>query len=525
MTFFILTDVAAQNLVPNPSFEVHSGCPSSFTQLYYADDWDVRVNTPDYFHKCGTGNFTTPNASFGYQCPETGNGFAGIYSYHEFNPNGNEFIGSLLTTPLVSGQTYYIHFKSNLATLFNCGIDGLGVVFTNVFYGDTLMSPPSFQNNYTHVQTQVSITDTLNWTSVSGTFVADSAYQYILIGNFYDTANVNLTCSDSLTKVSYYYIDDICVSLDSLDCTDSAMTLSIVNFYADTTVLPQGSCTNFNVNTLVDYGLYQWQFPGGTPASSTDSMPNVCYNDTGVYAVTLIASDSGSCGDTILKSNYITVVPACAPSTVSTSASICQGDSVLVSGIWVLVAGTYYDTLVSVQGCDSVVITDVSVDPLPAMGISGLDSSYCITDAAITLTGLPAGGSFSGAGVSDSVFDPGVAGAGMHNISYSFTDTNGCTNIISQTVNVIFCTGVRPSLLLSSLRFYPNPAGDKLYIVSNSNVPFSYEIYDLLGREVLVSATGFEGKAVVNLRGLVNGVYFVRVIAGEKVVTRKLVKD
>lgn len=46
-------------------------------------------------------------------------------------------------------------------------------------------------------------------------------------------------------------------------------------------------------------------------------------------------------------------------------------------------------------------------------------STLCIYDAPITLTANPAGGVFSGAGVSGSQFDPAAAGPGIHIISYT----------------------------------------------------------------------------------------------------------
>ena len=54
------------------------------------------------------------------------------------------------------------------------------------------------------------------------------------------------------------------------------------------------------------------------------------------------------------------------------------------------------------------------------------------------LTASPAGGTFSGTGITDAsngTFDPAVAGAGTHTITYTYTDGNGCTN--SANTNVV----------------------------------------------------------------------------------------
>jgi len=44
----------------------------------------------------------------------------------------------------------------------------------------------------------------------------------------------------------------------------------------------------------------------------------------------------------------------------------------------------------------------------------------------ISLTGSPAGGTFSGDGVSFSFFNPGIAGLGLKEITYTYTNANGC---------------------------------------------------------------------------------------------------
>ena len=57
---------------------------------------------------------------------------------------------------------------------------------------------------------------------------------------------------------------------------------------------------------------------------------------------------------------------------------------------------------------------------------TGLDATYCIDDAASTLVGDPSGGTFTGPGITGSVFDPADAGVGVHTITYEiFEVTDG----------------------------------------------------------------------------------------------------
>lgn len=78
----------------------------------------------------------------------------------------------------------------------------------------------------------------------------------------------------------------------------------------------------------------------------------------------------------------------------------------------------------------------VQVNPLPIVTLTGLSSTYCSNADPITMIGSPAGGIFSGTGVSGNKFSPASAGSGNHIITYQYTNTNGCSNIASTNVMV-----------------------------------------------------------------------------------------
>jgi PKD repeat protein len=84
-------------------------------------------------------------------------------------------------------------------------------------------------------------------------------------------------------------------------------------------------CTGSNVqfkdstwNTTVTG--WQWSFPGGTPSTSTDSMPLITYNSAGIYPVSYTASTSSGTG-TVSVTNYITV----SSNTASVQSSFTEG--------------------------------------------------------------------------------------------------------------------------------------------------------------------------------------------------------
>lgn len=69
------------------------------------------------------------------------------------------------------------------------------------------------------------------------------------------------------------------------------------------------------------------------------------------------------------------------------------------------------------------------------VSISGLPPS--ITDGLpVTLTGSPAGGTFSGEGISFSIFNPSLVLPGTHTITYTYDDGSGCVSSVSENVLV-----------------------------------------------------------------------------------------
>ena len=72
----------------------------------------------------------------------------------------------------------------------------------------------------------------------------------------------------------------------------------------------------------------------------------------------------------------------------------------------------------------------INVNGFPEVTIDSVNDQ-CTNDSPVTLTGSPAGGTFSGTGVSGSQFDPAVAGVGTHAVTYTYTDVNGCSDAAS----------------------------------------------------------------------------------------------
>lgn len=224
-TLFLLNSVIfAQNLVPNPDFEDYSILPDLWGQWdrcnYWTNAGGIAVSgfyaDPDYFHVNGSGTVQLPSTSPAYLDPYSGDAVMGFLGYHDPGMGGTdirEYIQCQLISPLVVGEFYEVSFY--ITNGFNSighyyEIDGLGVNFS---------VDPLIQNNASYIDRapQLEIDSsvfTTQWSQVVFIFEADSTYEYLTIGNFYNDANTIVTTAvfDPVPFAgAYYYIDKFVV--------------------------------------------------------------------------------------------------------------------------------------------------------------------------------------------------------------------------------------------------------------------------------------------------------------------------
>ncbi|MEO8067631.1 MAG: T9SS type A sorting domain-containing protein [Flavobacteriales bacterium] len=227
---------AQGNLVPNPSFEQLDTCPytTGFQEGDRPLDWEKWNESPDYFNECsqlvnGTDTLLdVPQNGFGFQPAYHGGAYVGVYTYGSTGQgiSYREIVGCQLAEPLEVGELYDLSFYSSPAMgamnywpmTWVC--NNIGMLFCmqpNVWTG--LSGPEFLIRNYAHLYDAGIQSDTTNWTFVSGSFVADSAYQYVALGNFFSNDNtdtLHLVPGGSLG--AYYYIDGVCVTRAGEPC-------------------------------------------------------------------------------------------------------------------------------------------------------------------------------------------------------------------------------------------------------------------------------------------------------------------
>jgi len=232
-----------QNLVPNPSFEDYHTCPTIYNNMQDVVEWSAYRRTPDYLNACdATGVMSVPNNVFGYQNAFDGNAYANLYTYSKSPIASNsdrEYIGAQLRSKMIPGIEYFISFRANLSYMqnHNClGSNNLGLLLS------TTSEYPSPFNNFAHLFTDSVIIDTTGWTEISMLFVADSAYEYIYIGNFFDDANTDVIQPYDSTDCDFasYFIDGVCVVI-----SDSS---KLCQFPNDTLIHPVTDTLTISVN-------------------------------------------------------------------------------------------------------------------------------------------------------------------------------------------------------------------------------------------------------------------------------------
>jgi uncharacterized protein (TIGR02145 family) len=117
----------------------------------------------------------------------------------------------------------------------------------------------------------------------------------------------------------------------------------------------------------------------------------------------------------------------------------------------------------------------VTVNPLPAVTFTPCFDLIISRNARpVTLKGgVPVNGTYTGTGVAGGIFYPAIAGAGLHPITYSYTNMWGCSSNVSVTMDVRNSAAFACGSTLTDIRdnkTYPTVLlGGKCWMASNLN--------------------------------------------------------
>jgi len=444
-------NVCAQNLIPNPDFEMHTNCPTGVgtgVPLPCIPWVDATLGSScDFFDECSTSWLVdVPQNLFGFEPAHSGTGYAGAILW-QANTEYREYLQAPLLSPLIAGQYYYFSMWVSFADM-SCGIDRIGAYFSA-----DQPSPDGDPNNHIAATPQVHylfgyFNDPNGWTLISGCFLAEGGEQYVTIGNFYSDADTHIDpdCAANPPLISYYYIDDVSLVETS--------PLDVIDFDLEGPVI---ACGPYIINPGLSGVVYNWD------DGSQDTI--LLVNESGNYALTV--TDGCLSGNDSID---VEIIGTDAPVNIGADdVTICQGDVYSIdldpeagdyvwndgssgSAIDITTSGLYSVTL-NDDGCDmtsdQVMVT--VIDP-PANFSLGPDAYLCPGDE-LSFSFDPGLGNFLWQdGTTDSNFSTIDGG------TFSLTISNACGNA---SASVVITELVPPDVSLLS-DFYSLCIGDTL---------------------------------------------------------------
>lgn len=286
-------------------------------------------------------------------------------------------------------------------------------------------------------------------TAINSTYGIGAYPTYILIAPDHQIVEQDMWPISSVQTFINYFQSN---GLQQADC--NALTAS---FTANATEICEMDVVQYTDESAGAIVSWSWTFEGGSPATSTLQNPTVTYNDAGSFDVELTVSD-GTNTNTVLMENYITVLEA-PPVMLMPFSDVCVG--------W------------------------------PAFMLTG---------------GSPAGGTYTGPGITAGWFNPAAAGLGTHQITYTYIGENGCDNSAVQSILVDPCTGI-DELNGEPFSIYPNPTTGSFEVKLVENGAVTISVTNLLGEEVYRQVSFASGAftKTIKMDNNESGIYFVRV--------------
>ncbi|MFN7846408.1 MAG: M43 family zinc metalloprotease [Bacteroidota bacterium] len=354
---------------------------------------------------------------------------------------------------------------------------------------------------------------------------------------------------------------------------------------ADFYTLTPAVCVNSSVNFVDNSSLgaatsWNWTFPGGSPATSTDQSPVVTYATPGTYSVSLTVSNANG-SNSVTKNSYVTVESTTADITTPTffegfenlTLGAANGWSTTNLGggsAWATTTATAYTGAKSVR-LNNISNTPGFIDELitPSIDLTqftsprlyykvayaNLTATDNITNSFQILSSVDCGKTW---GVRRTYTETALETVTPQNST--FTPTNQSQwredniNLSSFAIysNIIFkfkfVAGEGNNLYLDDInlnnttsltemeslennfRVYPNPSDQDavVYFSTESNATIVVKVFDLLGKEVYTNNMGTlaagNHNLILNKETLSgSGLYFVRLSVNDTQLTRKFI--
>ena len=342
-------------------------------------------------------------------------------------------------------------------------------------------------------------------------------------------------------------------------------------FSSDDPDICPGTQIQFYNNSINYTSVVRWDFPGGTPSTSTDEDPLVTYSTSGTYNVTLIVTN-GSANDTIISSAYVNVgsvatldleegFPAAAfPAdwkilnpdgldTWQTTATV-GGYGVNDGCIWInnySYSGSgnldYFNT--PTVDFTSTITPQIQFDVAYAPFSTSLSDTlvlYYSTDCGQTLNKIyeKGGATLATAPSSSTSFTPGATEWRTDSVDLAFLIPIGevkfyfenrgyyGNNLYVDNINILSGGLLKiDGPQIDDLRIYPNPTSGRLNITTETQQLKSVELFDMTGRRIPISNDQLNlttNVCVLDMSKLSAGIYLISIQTDKGKMSRKVSK-
>lgn len=266
------------------------------------------------------------------------------------------------------------------------------------------------------------------------TLTVTEAGDYAVVKSFATTCGNDTTSKITRARILPPPAAKITADQELPLCEGTSLVLSVpqenavtYQWTADGTVLPGATGTSL---TVTKTGLYGVRATSSMECTNRDSLSVVVNPNP---KATLTSSASAICQDNEVRLDA-TVGSQYQYEWYFNTASLNASNAAtrLVGQ-----GGTYQVRITDGNGCQALSAPlTLAVIPRPAMQFDSLAPVCATRSEPLLLVASPAGGSFSGPGVTGSQFDPGKAGAGLHTITYTYAGTSPCPVTITRQIRV-----------------------------------------------------------------------------------------
>ncbi len=321
---------------------------------------------------------------------------------------------------------------------------------------------------------------------------------------------------------------------------------------------------------------WSWSFPGGTPSSSTDSVPAIVYNTPGTYSVSLTETNSGG-SNTTTRASFVIVSPTTAQYSSNAYTESFE-NATTVTNDWIMVCAEgnpwARTTIASATGTASLRLhNSINLKGEQSAAISPSFDAIHIPNGTVTFKLAAAlkastntdrllvyfspdcgqtwiarynksGATLATAPVNTGSFVPTAAQWRTETISLGplqayadvrakfLVQTDGGNDIFIDDLNIASAfSGIQEEVAgVSNVLLYPNPTDGNASIEFSLSEPRHVQIgvRDVIGREVLFIAdeqlnSGEHKFGFSAQNALKPGMYFVTLLVDNKPVSQKLI--